>query len=253
MRYGEDMRPRAWWTAVAAAIAACAPGQAERSAMTDAATDQRTQADEYAARRARMVTSQLRGRDITHPGVLDAMGRVPRHRFVPPGLESQAYDDNPLPIGDGQTISQPYIVAYMTQLLEPSKNDRVLEIGTGSGYQAAVMAELVEEVYTIEIVPALAERSATLLKAMGYANIHARHGDGYAGWPDAAPFDKIIVTAAPEAIPQALVDQLAIGGLMAVPVGRDFQTLTVLRRTADGVVKRDTIAVRFVPMIKKGG
>src|SRR5687768_7729221 len=137
------MRPRAWWTAVAAAIAACGPGQAGRSAMTDAATDQRTQADEHAARRARMVTAQLRGRDITHPGVLDAMGRVPRHRFVPPGLESQAYDDNPLPIGDGQTISQPYIVAYMTQLLEPSKNDRVLEIGTGSGYQAAVMAELV--------------------------------------------------------------------------------------------------------------
>ena len=219
--------------------------------MTDTATDQRTQTDEHAARRARMVASQLRGRDITHAGVLDAMGRVPRHRFVPPGLESQAYDDNPLPIGDGQTISQPYIVAYMTQVLEPAKSDRVLEIGTGSGYQAAVLAELVKEVYTIEIVPSLAEQSSALLKSLGYANVRARHGDGYAGWPDAAPFDKIIVTAAPEQIPQALVDQLAVGGLMAVPVGRDFQTMTVLRKTPDGVVKRETIAVRFVPMIKK--
>ena len=247
------MRSRAWWTAVAAAMAACGPGQAERLSMTHSATDQRTQPDEHAARRARMVSSQLRGRDITHAGVLDAMGRVPRHRFVPPGLESQAYDDNPLPIGDGQTISQPYIVAYMTQVLEPSKSDRVLEIGTGSGYQAAVLAELVKEVHTIEIVPALADRSAALLASLGYANIRTRHGDGYAGWPEAAPFDKIIVTAAPEAIPQVLVDQLAVGGLMAVPVGRDSQMLTVLRRTADGVVKRETMAVRFVPMIKKEG
>ena len=247
------MRIRALWTAAAAVIAACAPGQAERSSMTDAATDQRPQNDEHAARRARMVSSQLRGRDITHAGVLDAMGRVPRHRFVPAGLEAQAYDDNPLPIGDGQTISQPYIVAYMTQVLEPSKHDRVLEIGTGSGYQAAVLAELVKEVFTIEIVPSLAERSAALLTSLGYTNIRARHGDGYAGWPDAAPFNKIVVTAAPEAIPDTLVDQLAVGGLMVVPVGRDFQMLTVLRRTPDGVVKREAMAVRFVPMIKKGG
>jgi protein-L-isoaspartate(D-aspartate) O-methyltransferase len=247
------MRMRALWTAAAAVIAACAPGQAERSSMTDAAAGQPTQNDAHAARRARMVSSQLRSRDITHTGVLDAMGRVPRHRFVPAGLESQAYEDNPLPIGDGQTISQPYIVAYMTQVLEPSKTDRVLEIGTGSGYQAAVLAELVKEVFTIEIVPSLSERSTALLASLGYTNVRTRQGDGYAGWPEAAPFDKIIVTAAPEAIPQTLVDQLAVGGLMAVPVGRDFQTLTVLRRTTDGVVKRETMAVRFVPMIKKGG
>ncbi len=237
--------------AVAAALAACAPGQAERAGMNDTVADQRGSIDEHAGRRARMVASQLRGRDITNPAVLEAMGRVPRHRFVPAGLESQAYDDNPLPIGDGQTISQPYIVAYMTQVLEPAKTDRVLEIGTGSGYQAAVLAGLVKEVYTIEIVPSLGARAAALLTSLGYTNVHTRVGNGYAGWPDAAPFDKIIVTAAPEEIPAALVDQLAIGGVMAVPVGRDFQLMTVLRKTAEGLLKQETMAVRFVPMIKK--
>jgi len=198
-----------------------------------------------------MVETQLVARSITHAGVLEAMRRVPRHRFVPGGLRGSAYDDTPLPIGDGQTISQPYIVAYMTQALEPSETDRVLEIGTGSGYQAAVLAELVKEVYTIEIVPALARRAAALLQELGYPNVRTREGDGYAGWPDAAPFSKIIVTAAPDEVPRALIDQLAVGGIMVVPVGRDLQVMTILRKTPAGVVSRETIAVRFVPMIKK--
>jgi protein-L-isoaspartate(D-aspartate) O-methyltransferase len=204
-----------------------------------------------AASRARMVDSQLRGRDIRNPAVLEAMGRVPRHEFVPPHLRHRAYEDGPLPIEAGQTISQPYIVAYMTQAIEPSKTDRVLEIGTGSGYQAAVLAELVKEVYTIEIVPSLAASSNALLKKLGYTNIQAREGDGYAGWPDAAPFDKIVVTAAPETIPQALVDQLKVGGIIAVPVGRGFQMMTIVRKSATGTVTQTTMEVLFVPMIKK--
>ena len=179
------------------------------------------------------------------------MRRVPRHRFVPDDQRHNAYEDTPLPIGSGQTISQPYIVGYMTAALEPAKTDRVLEIGTGSGYQAAVLAELVGEVYTIEIVPALARQAASVLKDLGYTNVRTREGDGYRGWPEAAPFTKIIVTAAPEQVPQALVDQLAVGGLMAVPVGRGDQMMTVIRKTTDGVVQRETIPVRFVPMIKK--
>jgi protein-L-isoaspartate(D-aspartate) O-methyltransferase len=179
------------------------------------------------------------------------MRRVPRHEFVPEELRHRAYEDGPLPIAEGQTISQPYIVAYMTQAIEPAKTDRVLEIGTGSGYQAAVLAELVGAVYTIEIVPALAASSRALLRRLGYANIHTREGDGYAGWPDAAPFDKIVVTAAPDTIPQALVDQLKVGGIMAVPVGRGFQMMTIVRKTPTGTVTKETIEVRFVPMIKK--
>jgi protein-L-isoaspartate(D-aspartate) O-methyltransferase len=207
--------------------------------------------DQWAAARTRMIDTQLRARGISHQGVLAAMIRVPRHRFVPEDQRPLAYADTPLPIGDGQTISQPFIVAYMTAALEPSKSDRVLEIGTGSGYQAAVLAELVGELYTIEIVPALATQAATVLKELGYTNIHTRVGDGYAGWPDAAPFTKIIVTAAPDEVPQALVDQLAVGGIMVVPVGRGDQMMTIIRRTPDGVVQRETIPVRFVPMIKK--
>ena len=207
--------------------------------------------DQWAAARTRMIETQLRARGITHEGVLDAMRRVPRHRFVPEDQRSHAYADTPLPIGVGQTISQPYIVGYMTAALEPSTSDRVLEIGTGSGYQAAVLAELVGEVYTIEIVPALAKQAASVLKELGYTNIHTRLGDGYAGWPEAAPFTKIIVTAAPDEVPQALVDQLAVGGIMVVPVGRGDQMMTIIRKTPDGVVQRETIPVRFVPMIKK--
>jgi len=198
-----------------------------------------------------MLDAQLIGRDIRNPAVLEAMRRVPRHEFVPEDLRHRAYDDGPLPIGAGQTISQPYIVAYMTQAIEPAKTDRVLEIGTGSGYQTAVLAELVSEVYTIEVVPSLAASSSALLKKLGYTNIHTREGDGYAGWPDKAPFDKIVVTAAPEAIPQALVDQLEIGGIMAVPVGRGFQKMTIVRKTNTGTVTSETMDVMFVPMIKK--
>ena len=198
-----------------------------------------------------MIDSQLRARDIKNPAVLEAMRRVPRHEFVPGDLRLRAYDDGPLPIGHGQTISQPYIVAYMTQAIEPEKTDRVLEIGTGSGYQAAVLAELVKEVYTIEVVPELATSSSALLKKLGYTNIHVREGDGYAGWPEHAPFDKIVVTAAPDTLPQALVDQLKVGGLMAVPVGRDLQMMTVVRKTAAGPITKETMEVRFVPMIKK--
>jgi protein-L-isoaspartate(D-aspartate) O-methyltransferase len=204
-----------------------------------------------AASRQQMVDVQIKERGVTHPGVLDAMRRVPRHRFVPDALDGRAYDDTPLPIGEGQTISQPYIVAYMTEALEPKATDRVLEIGTGSGYQAAILAELVKEVYTIELVPALAERARVVLTALGYKNIRARTGDGYRGWPEAAPFDKIIVTAAPDEVPPVLVDQLAVNGIMVVPVGRGDQMMTILRKTPGGVVRRETIPVRFVPMIRK--
>jgi protein-L-isoaspartate(D-aspartate) O-methyltransferase len=215
------------------------------------ASEQSQRSADQAAARLRMIDTQLRGRDIRNPAVLEAMQRVPRHEFVPEPLRHRAYEDGPLPIGDGQTISQPYIVAYMTQAIEPAKTDRVLEIGTGSGYQAAVLAELVAEVYTIEIVPALAASARTALTRLGYKNIRMREGDGYAGWPDAAPFDKVVVTAAPDRIPQTLVDQLKVGGIMAVPVGREFQMMTVVRKTETGTVTKETLEVRFVPMIKK--
>jgi protein-L-isoaspartate(D-aspartate) O-methyltransferase len=198
-----------------------------------------------------MLETQLLGRDIRNPAVLEAMRKVPRHEFVSEDLRQRAYDDGPLPIGEGQTISQPYIVAYMTQAIEPATTDRVLEIGTGSGYQTAVLAELVREVYTIEVVPSLAASARARLTRLGYTNIHTRQGDGYAGWPDAAPFDKIVITAAPERIPQALVGQLKVGGIMAVPVGRGFQTMTIVRKTDAGTVMNETMEVMFVPMIKK--
>ena len=203
------------------------------------------------AAREQMVELQIKERGITHPGVLDAMRRVPRHRFVPAPLDARAHDDTPLPIGHGQTISQPYIVAYMTEALEPKATDRVLEIGTGSGYQAAILAELVKEVYTIELVPALADRARGVLASLGYKNIRTRTGDGYRGWPDAAPFDKIIVTAAPDEVPPVLIEQLAVNGIMVVPVGRGDQMMTIIRKTPGGVVLRETIPVRFVPMIRK--
>ena len=234
------MRPASLIVLLAAATACIA-----------AAPEQSRQPGDAAPARAHMVEAQLRGRDIRNPAVLEAMRRVPRHEFVPEPLRHRAYEDGPLPIGGGQTISQPYIVAYMTQAIEPARTDRVLEIGTGSGYQAAVLAELVNDVYTIEIVPTLAATSSALLKKLGYTNIHAREGDGYAGWPDAAPFDKIVVTAAPESIPQALVDQLKVGGIMAVPVGRGFQMMTIVRKTGTGTVTTKTMEVLFVPMIKK--
>ena len=208
-------------------------------------------ADEFAQMRQRMVRVQLQGRDIRDTLVLAAMGKVPRHEFVPPSLKLSAYSDGALPLKMGQTISQPYIVAYMTQLLELKGTEHVLEVGTGSGYQAAILAEIVPEVYTIEILPELGKEAADVLNRLGYKNIHFRIGDGYAGWPEYAPFDGIIVTAAPERIPQPLVDQLKEGGRLVCPVGRLDQDLIVLEKDKTGIVRRSTIPVRFVPMTGK--
>jgi len=180
--------------------------------------------------------------------VLAAMDKVPRHRFVPEENRRWAYVDGPLDIGYDQTISQPYIVAYMTQALDPQSTDRVLEIGTGSGYQAAVLAEIVKDVYTIEIVEPLATRAAALLGELGYENVHTRAGDGYKGWPEAAPFDAIIVTCAPDHIPQPLIDQLAVGGKLVIPVGSWSQEMVIVTKTDKGVMEKRTIGVRFVPM-----
>jgi protein-L-isoaspartate(D-aspartate) O-methyltransferase len=196
-----------------------------------------------------MVETQIVARGVRDPRVLAAMRKVPRHLFVDSAQRAEAYEDHPLPIPGNQTISQPYIVALMTELLELKPTARVLEIGTGSGYQSAVLGELAKEVYTIEIVPELAQLAARRLKELGYANVRAREGDGYRGWPEEAPFDAIIVTAAPERIPQPLVDQLAPGGVMVIPVGGFFQELKVFRKSADGrVTERDILPVRFVPM-----
>jgi protein-L-isoaspartate(D-aspartate) O-methyltransferase len=180
------------------------------------------------------------------------MRKVPRHRFVPRALEAEAYEDTPLPIGEGQTISQPYIVAWMTELIGPRKGMRVLEIGTGSGYQAAVLAECVDEVDTIEVVPALGQRARGVLSELDYRNIRTRVGDGYHGWPERAPFDAILLTAAPPAeIPRPLLEQLAVGGRLVAPVGRGEQTLVRITRTQNGFVREDLGPVRFVPMTGK--
>ena len=198
-----------------------------------------------------MVETQIRARDVQNPAVLRAMARVPRHLFVPEDLRPFAYDDRPLPIGQGQTISQPYIVAYMTEALQLEPAHSVLEVGTGSGYQAAVLAEIVKQVHSIEIVPDLAEHARRALANAGYRNVEVRTGNGYLGWPDRAPFDRIIVTAAPPEIPQALVDQLAVGGVMVVPVGTSYQEIAIVTKTPNGVTEKRTIEVRFVPMVSK--
>jgi protein-L-isoaspartate(D-aspartate) O-methyltransferase len=192
----------------------------------------------------------LRANGIRDEAVLGAMERVPRHLFVPPDIRHLAYNDTPLAIGFGQTISQPFIVAYMTEALQLSKERAVLEIGTGSGYQAAVLAELVRQVYTIELLPELADRARRSLVGAGYKNVEVRTGNGYLGWPEHAPFARIIVTAAPDTIPQTLVDQLAVGGIMVVPVGALSQQMTIVTKTAGGVTERRTLPVRFVPMVK---
>jgi protein-L-isoaspartate(D-aspartate) O-methyltransferase len=216
--------------------AAQAPGPSEGSAR-------------YAAERRRMVEEQLKGRDITDLKVLDAMAKVPRHLFVPEGERRWAYADHPLPIGHGQTISQPYIVALMTQLVSARKASRALDVGTGSGYQAAVLAELVKEVYSIEILCPLADSARERLRSMGYKNVEVRCGDGYRGWPEKAPFDVILVAAAPDHIPEPLVKQLAPGGRMVIPVGRGDQELIVIEKDMRGkVTRRDALPVRFVPM-----
>ncbi len=208
-------------------------------------------AAEFQAERLRMVNEQLKGRDIRDPRVLDAILKVPRHLFVPELLRPEAYRDSPLPIGHDQTISQPYIVAFMTQALDVQSDHRVLEIGTGSGYQAAVLGLLANRVYTIEIIAPLATRARGTLTGLGYRNIEVRTGNGYLGWPEHAPYDRIMVTAAPDEIPPALVHQLKIGGLMAIPVGTVTQQLRILRRTATAMETLSTLPVRFVPMTGK--
>jgi protein-L-isoaspartate(D-aspartate) O-methyltransferase len=208
-------------------------------------------ADGFDVARLRMVDEQLRSRDIRDARVLDVMRKVPRHLFVPEPLRARAYEDSPLPIGYQQTISQPYIVAFMTQGLEVEPAHRVLEIGTGSGYQAAVLASLAARVYSIEIVEPLAARARSALAAMGYKNVEVRTGNGYLGWPEHAPYDRVMVTAAPDEVPPTLVQQLRVGGLMAIPVGDARQELRILRRTAAGLETLRTLPVRFVPMTGK--
>lgn len=205
--------------------------------------------DIHTVKRSEMVGQQLRGRDITDENVLSAMEKVARHQFVPPYLKYMAYEDMPLEIGYGQTISQPYIVAYMTQAGRIGKEDRVLEIGTGSGYQAAILTEIAKEVYTIEIIKELAESAERRLNDLGYKNIKVKWGDGYKGWKEYAPFDVILVTAAPDEIPQDLVSQLKIGGRMVLPIGSFYQELYLIMRTETGFDKKALIPVRFVPMV----
>lgn len=196
-----------------------------------------------------MVDEQIAARDIRDPAVIAAMRKVPRHEFVPTRYRGAAYEDYPLPIGYGQTISQPYIVGFMTQAARIGPNDRVLEIGTGSGYQAAVLAEIAREVYTIELIEDLARESGDRLKRLGYKNIHTRAGDGYAGWAEFAPYDAILVTAAPPAVPEALIEQLKVGGRMVIPVGDLFQFLLLLEKTPRGIKESRLLPVRFVPMV----
>ncbi|MFC1566832.1 protein-L-isoaspartate(D-aspartate) O-methyltransferase [bacterium] len=204
-------------------------------------------------RRYSMVKNQLMLRGIKDKKVLEVMRKVPRHEFVPKLYKEYAYEDRPVPIGQGQTISQPYIVALMTELLELNKKSKVLEVGTGSGYQAAVLAELANEVYTIEIVKELYINSTKVLKQLGYKNVHVKFGDGYLGWPEFAPFDAVIVTCAPDHIPEPLVEQLKIGGYICIPVGEEFsvQELVLAKKVGKNKLEKKYItAVRFVPLVR---
>lgn len=204
----------------------------------------------YAVLRERMVQQDIAARGVSDKLVLQAMRKVERHKFVPAHLRAQAYADHPLPIGEDQTISQPYIVAFMTEQMGLKGGEKVLEIGTGSGYQAAILAEIAKEVYTIEIVPVLGKRAEALLKELGYKNVHVRVGDGYKGWPEYAPFDAVIVTCAPDHIPQPLMDQLKVGGRIIIPVGEQWlgQELVLVTKTEKGIQKKSVLPVRFIPM-----
>lgn len=201
-------------------------------------------------RRKRMVEEQIEARGVSDEKVIAAMLKVKRHLFVPEESRQLAYQDYPLSLGHGQTISQPYIVAYMTELLNVEKGKKVLEVGTGSGYQAAVLAEIVQEVYTIEIVENLAVSAGKKLKELGYKNVFVKHGDGFKGWPEHAPYDVIMVTAAPAEIPEKLIKQLKVGGRMVIPIGSFYQDLYLITRTRTGFEKERMLSVRFVPMIK---
>jgi len=213
-----------------------------------AARPARADEPQLAEARLRMVSEQIEARGVADPRVLAAMRAVPRHEFVPPASRARAYDDGPLEIGHGQTISQPYVVAAMTELAAPKPGARVLEVGTGSGYQAAVLAEMGSQVYTIEILAPLAAQAARTLERLGYGSVQVRHGDGYRGWPEAAPFDAIVVTAAAPRVPPDLLAQLAVGGRLVIPVGSAFQELQVHTKTPEGIEVRSVLPVRFVPM-----
>jgi len=220
------------WLALVAALGACGSASAQ----------------DWTELRRQMVDEQIRARGITQPGVLSAMETIPRHLFVPDAVRDQAYADQPLPIDFGQTISQPYIVALMTELLDLQGPEKVLEIGTGSGYHSAVLSRVAGEVYTIEILEPLGRKAFQILDALGFHNVHVRIGDGYRGWPDEAPFDAIILTAAPPRLPQPLIDQLKVGGRMVVPIGDFLQDLRLIIKTEDGIESRQVAPVRFVPM-----
>ncbi|HKO96463.1 MAG TPA: protein-L-isoaspartate(D-aspartate) O-methyltransferase [Pyrinomonadaceae bacterium] len=224
---------------------ACAPA----SLSEQVAVEQK--ADQDFAQQRRNLIDQLKAEGINSSAVLDAMLKVPRHKFVPPAQRHQSYRNRPLSIGHEQTISQPFIVGYMTEAASIAPGEKVLEIGTGSGYQAAVLAELAKQVYSIEIIPELAEGARNVLRELGYKNVQVKTGNGYLGWPEHAPFDAIVVTAAPDEVPQALVDQLAVKGKMVIPVGTAFQEMVIITKDETGVVERRTIPVRFVPMVGK--
>ena len=235
---------------LAAALGSCTVNSGEPETRATPAAEPAGEAEPRHPRadeRDKMVREQIEARGISNPRVLAAMRAVPRHELMPESVRSRAYDDGPLPIGLGQTISQPYIVAAMTALLDLQPGEKVLEVGTGSGYQAAVLAEMGAEVYSIEIVEPLGERAAQDLKRLGY-QVNLRIGDGYRGWPEAAPFDAIVVTAAPDHVPPALIEQLAVGGRLVIPVGRFYQELVVLRKDEQGIHRESVADVRFVPM-----
>jgi protein-L-isoaspartate(D-aspartate) O-methyltransferase len=253
------------WAVAAGSLMTCTGGDAGRVSTRSTQRESRAEAEAVQARpaspaveresesdraaRERMVQETIAARGVRDGLVLAAMRAVPRHLFVPAAQRPLAYGDHPLPIGAEQTISQPYIVAIMTELLELRPGEKVLEIGTGSGYQAAVLAEITEHVYSIEIVESLAKSAAARLTTLGYGRVQVRAGDGYQGWPAAAPFDAIVVTAAPDHVPQPLLDQLAPGGRLVIPVGELFQELKVFARDAKGVLsERSVLPVRFVPM-----
>lgn len=239
-----------WVTLLAAALLQCGSSPPRTFDLaTASAQSVAGDSKEQREARERMVREQIEARDVRDSRVLAAMRLVPRHLFVPTEMQPYAHSDQPLPIGYGQTISQPYIVAFMSEALELKPEDRVLEIGTGSGYQAAVLARLAREVYSIEIVEPLAKEAEARLKRLGYTNVKVRVGDGYRGWPEAAPFDAIMVTAAPRHVPPPLVEQLREGGRLVLPVGRFFQDLIRIRRTRDGERRETLLPVRFVPMV----
>jgi len=236
--------------AIAMLLAFCLAACAEPEATPETPTP--TVADPYREIRKRMVETQIRARGVTDEAVLAAMEKVPRHEFVPPEYLDQAYADHPLPIGYGQTISQPYIVALMTQLLELKGGDKVLEIGTGSGYQAAVLAELTDEVYTVEIIGELKKSAEARLRRLGYDKVKVKHADGYYGWEEYAPYDAIIVTCAPDHIPQPLIKQLKDGGRLVIPVGPPggYQTLWKITKRGDKIITKNMGGVIFVPLLR---